>query len=95
MNRQMRIADSKIKLRSLQRRGVSVSLTGWFLLLFFLGAWVLNVPAQDIIPAPGAVKSVSIPAVKEAKLKNGLTVAVVEKRSVPIVTVQLLVRYGA
>jgi len=47
------------------------------------------------VPAPGPAKSVSVPAVKEAKLKNGLTVAVVEKRSVPIVTVQLLVRAGA
>ncbi len=47
------------------------------------------------IPEPGPARSVSIPAVKESKLKNGLTVAVVEKRSVPIVTVQLVVKNGA
>ena len=51
--------------------------------------------AQDIVPGPGPARSVAIPAVKEVKLKNGLTLAVVEKRSVPIVTVQLLVRSGA
>lgn len=50
--------------------------------------------AQDIIPKPGPARSVVIPAVKEAKLKNGLTLAVVEKRGVPIVTVQLLVKSG-
>ncbi|HKP69796.1 MAG TPA: pitrilysin family protein, partial [Pyrinomonadaceae bacterium] len=52
-------------------------------------------PGFAQIPSPGPAKSVSIPAVKETKLKNGLTVAVVEKHSVPIVTVQLLVRAGA
>jgi zinc protease len=44
---------------------------------------------------PGRRKPITIPAVKETKLKNGLTVAVVEKRNVPIVTVQLLVRVGS
>lgn len=47
------------------------------------------------IPEPGAARSVNIPAVKESKLKNGLTVAVIEKRSTPIVTAQLLVKAGA
>lgn len=46
-------------------------------------------------PPPGPPKSVSIPPVREKKLGNGLTVAVVERRSVPIVTVQLLVKRGA
>jgi zinc protease len=36
-----------------------------------------------------------VPAVKEVKLKNGLTVAVVEKRGTPIVSVQLVARTGA
>ncbi|HVF31123.1 MAG TPA: pitrilysin family protein [Pyrinomonadaceae bacterium] len=47
------------------------------------------------LPEPGPVKSVNIPAVQEKKLKNGLTVAVIEKRGVPIVSAQLLVRTGA
>ena len=59
-----------------------------------LGASVVTI-GQDTIPAPGPAKSVNIPAVQEKKLKNGLTVAVIEKRGVPIVTSQLLVRAGA
>ena len=51
--------------------------------------------SQDSMPKPGAPRSVVIPAVKETKLKNGLTVAVIEKKSVPFVTVQLLVKNGA
>ncbi len=46
-------------------------------------------------PAPSAPKSVSVPAVKESKLPNGLTVAVVERKNLPIVTVQLLIKSGA
>lgn len=51
--------------------------------------------AQNVIPKPGPSRPVNVPAVKETKLKNGLTVAVVEKTNVPLVTVQLLVRAGA
>ncbi len=51
--------------------------------------------AQTEPPAPSAPKSVNIPAVKEKKLPNGLTVAVIERKSVPIVTVQLLIKIGA
>ena len=63
------------------------------LLTLCFGVAAVSVTAQ--IPTPGQEKSVTVPAVKELKLKNGLTVAVVEKRSVPIVTAQLLVRTGA
>jgi zinc protease len=80
MNREIRIADY----------GMRVSLC-----LVIICTMASSLLAQDIIPAPGPAKSVTIPAVKEAKLKNGLTVAVVEKRSVPIVTVQLLIKSGA
>lgn len=51
--------------------------------------------AQGALPEPGPAKSVNIPAVKETKLKNGLTVAVIEKKNVPLISVQLLVRRGA
>ena len=47
------------------------------------------------VPEPGPAKSVNIPPVKETRLKNGLTVAVVEKHGVPIVTVQMLIKAGA
>ncbi len=40
--------------------------------------------AQEQPPAPAAPKAVSIPAVKENKMVNGLTVAVVERRNVPL-----------
>src|SRR4051794_39463382 len=56
----------------------------------------MNTLAQiETPPAPAPPKTVSIPAVQEKKLANGLTVAVVERRSSPLVTVNLLVRAGA
>lgn len=58
-------------------------------------AIVFSVSAQDIIPKPGPAKSVNVPAAKETKLDNGLTVAVVEKKDVPLVTIRLLIRAGA
>jgi zinc protease len=51
--------------------------------------------AQETAPAPSAPRSVVVPPVKEKKLPNGLTVVVVEKRSSPLVTAQLLVTAGA
>ncbi len=62
---------------------------------FILLSFTFSIFAQKNPPAPSAPKSVNIPAVKERKLPNGLTVAVVERQSVPIVTVQLLVKSGA
>lgn len=47
------------------------------------------------VPEPGPARPVNVPAVQEKKLKNGLTVAVIEKKGVPIVSAQLLVRSGA
>jgi zinc protease len=64
-----------------------------FCILHF--AFCLCALAQETPPAPGQPRSVQIPAVQERKLPNGLTVAVVERRGVPLVTVQLLVRSGA
>ena len=57
-----------------------------------LAVFAVSASAQ---PAPGPAKSANIPAVQEKKLKNGLTVAVIEKPGVPIVTAQLFVRAGA
>lgn len=51
--------------------------------------------AQNPEPKPGTPRSAIIPPVRETRLKNGLTVAVIEKRNIPIVTAQLLVRNGA
>ncbi len=94
--KRMRIADFELKLPSLRRRGVGVSPTGWF---SFAMTFVLLVTTAlsgfSQIPEPGPARPVNVPAVQEKKLKNGLTVAVIEKKSVPIVTAQLLVRAGA
>lgn len=70
-----------------------------FLLFTFLPlclcASVVQTFAQNPMPTPGAPRSVAIPSVRETKLRNGLKVAVVEKRSVPIATVSLLFPGGA
>lgn len=65
------------------------------ILLCVLCASAVNLFAQEQPPAPAAPKSVTVPAVKETKLKNGLTVAVVERKSSPLVTVYLLIKSGA
>jgi len=56
---------------------------------------VIAASSQDTAPAPGAPRSVVVPVVKEKKLANGLTVVVMEKRSSPLVTAQLLIKSGA
>ncbi len=55
----------------------------------------LSVNSQVPMPTPGKPRTVSVPGVKEIKLKNGLTVAVVERTAMPLVTVQLLVKNGS
>ena len=59
------------------------------------GVSSLGIFAQEMPPAPSAPKSVVIPSVKEKTLPNGLKVAVVERKGVPLVTIQLLVKVGA
>jgi zinc protease len=61
-----------------------------------LCASVLNTLSQvEAPPAPAPPKTVTVPAIQERKLPNGLTVAVIERKSSPIVTAQLMVRAGA
>ncbi len=64
-------------------------ITGHFVFLCVLCASVLNIRAQEAPPAPSEPRAVSIPAVKETKLPNGLTVAVVERRGTPLVSVKM------
>ena len=66
-----------------------------FLFFLLLSVFAASVFAQETPPAPGAPRSVSVPAVQEKKLGNGLTVAVVEKKAVPLVTINLLIKSGA
>lgn len=56
---------------------------------------VFVIPAFGQIPEPGPVRSVNIPEVKESRLKNGFTIAVVERPGVPIVTARLLLPIGS
>jgi len=51
--------------------------------------------AQEQPPTPSAPRSAKIPGVVEKKLPNDLTIATVERKNVPLVTVQLLVQSGA
>ena len=73
----------------------SVFMSACLLIALLVCVSAVNISAQDIIPKPGPAKSVNVPAAKETKLKNGLTVAVVEKKDVPLVTIRLLIRAGA
>ena len=80
-------------MKRIQYSGLSIKQTVFaFLLLPFAFSFVL---AQTEPPAPSAPKLVQIPAVKEKTLPNGLKVAVVERKNVPLVTVQLMVKEGA
>ena len=63
-----------------------------FLLLPFAFVFV---KAQEQPPTPSAPRSAKIPAVAEKKLPNGLRIAVVERKNVPLVTIQLLIKSGA
>ena len=63
-----------------------------FLLFTFC---VVPVKAQEQPPTPSAPRSAKIPAVVEKMLPNGLKVAIVERKNVPLVTVELLVKRGA
>lgn len=77
-------------------KGVTTTATSIvFVLSLLLCVTAVQTFAQETPPTPGPAKSVNIPAVKETKLKNGLTVAVIEKKGVPVVSVQLLVKAGA
>ena len=71
-------------------KNFTMKISSLFLLFSFLS---VSIFAQ--IPKPSAPRSVQIPAVQEKKLKNGLQVAVVERKNVPLVTVRLLVKSGA
>lgn len=65
-------------------------------MLLVFGLLAVSIFAQtETPPAPQAPKSVNVPAIKEKRLPNGLTVAVIERKNVPVVTVQLLIKSGA
>lgn len=63
--------------------------------LALLAAVATPVAAQEAPPPPAAPRSVKLPKPAERTLKNGLRVIVVERRGVPLVTAQMVVRSGA
>ena len=63
--------------------------------IFGLSFIVFAISADAQLPEPGPERSVQVPAVKEARLKNGLRVAVVERKAVPSVSVTLQVGAGS
>jgi zinc protease len=67
----------------------------FLIVIALISQLALSVNSQVPMPTPGKPRTVSVPAVKEIKLKNGLTVAVVERTAMPLVTVQLLVKNGS
>ncbi len=68
--------------------------TTLFLTAALLSVFVANLCAQETPPAPGAPRPAIIPGVKQRKLPNGLTVAVVERKGVPLVAIQMMVNTG-
>ena len=52
-------------------------------------------PDRSSPPAPGAPPTLSLPAIQQLELSNGLSVMLVEKHTVPLVQVNLVVRAGA
>lgn len=64
-----------------------------FLILNF--AFLIGATAQEMSPEPSAPRAVKIPKISEAELPNGLKIVVVERKNVPLVSVNLLVDSGA
>jgi len=83
------------------RRDTHVGFFSSLVFTFLFSSLCLGVSAVRTLgqtetpPAPSAPKTATIPAAAEKKLANGLTVAVVERKSSPLVTIQFLVRRGA
>jgi len=78
-----KIQNSKFKIQNL------------LCLLTFTSLFAISVFAQETPPTPGAPRVAKIPAVIEKKLSNGLTIATVERKNVPLVTVEVLFKSGA
>jgi len=63
--------------------------------LFLIFNFAFLIPcvfAQEQPPAPSAPRTVKIPAIQSSELPNGLRIAVVERRNLPLVTVSLLLK---
>ncbi len=83
---------NKMKTKNINKRcGLATAIFAFLLFTFYFAPAF----AQTQEPKPGAAKPLKVPLVKEKKLANGLTVAVVERKNVPLVTIQLVIGTGA
>ncbi len=57
-------------------------------------AWAQN-PDRSAPPALSTVKDLQLPLIQRSELSNGLKVVLMEKHSVPLVQVNLLIRAGS
>jgi zinc protease len=85
--------DAKTQSKNLRKIFAPSRLCAFALILFVSNSAIFA--QTETPPKPGVPKSVIVPAVKEKTLPNGLTVAVIERKNVPLVTVGLLIKSGA
>lgn len=64
-------------------------------LLLIVSVLVCPALAQSTLPEPGAPRPFVVPNIVESTIANGLKVAVVQRKNVPLVTVRLLIPSGA
>jgi len=81
--------------RSIRARAALVPWATAMALLLGLGQAQALTPGVDAPPEPGPARAAAVPAVQETTLANGLTLIVVPRPGVPLVTARLLVRGGA
>ncbi len=72
-----------------------VKQTSLILFILFAQIAVLSQTPSETPPPPADPPTVRIPEVKEKTLSNGLKVAVIQKRGLPLVRVSLIVKSGA
>ena len=66
-----------------------------FLTFLLLPFAFLHINAQEMPPEPTSPRPVKIPKIVESKLPNGLRIVVVERKNVPLVSVNLMISAGA
>lgn len=74
----------------------TLKLTPFLIILIFVSVSIIFAQQPSETPPPPAnPPTLSVPAVKEMTLPNGLKVVVIARRDIPLVTISLLVKNGA
>ncbi len=84
----------KVKSKKLKVKNMNFIKQAIFAFCLFSFAFTLT-QAQEQPPEPTTPRAVKVPVISESKLPNGLRVVVVERKNVPLVSVNLLVDSGA